>query len=59
MNGRDLKPGDIFKYDGKTWECKSNDGFMLSADNVDKNDMSKSMSWIGSIEKHDVEIVAQ
>lgn len=57
MNGKDLKPGDVFKYNGDIWECTSNDGFMLDAENMDITSPVRSMSWIGSSSAHEVELV--
>ncbi|NCC64610.1 MAG: helicase, partial [Spirochaetia bacterium] len=56
---RNVAVGDVIRFEGKEWRVKSYDGFMLSADNLDANDNQASLSWIGSIDKHDFEVVKQ
>lgn len=55
----DLLAGDIMEYEGKQWRVKSNDGFMLSADNLDENDNNSSLSWIGNVNSHDYTLIAR
>ncbi|MFI3325991.1 MAG: hypothetical protein R3Y35_07430 [Clostridia bacterium] len=53
----ELFVGDIFEYNNKQWKVKSNDGFMLSADNTDENDSDSSLMWVGSIENHNYKVI--
>lgn len=52
-----LMAGDIFEFEGKQYRVESNDGFMLQAENIDPNDMSAGISWIGAIEEHDYTLI--
>lgn len=52
-----LMAGDIFEFEGKQYRVESNDGFMLQAENIDPNDMSVGISWIGTIEEHDYTLI--
>lgn len=52
-----LEVGTIFEFEGKTWKVKSNNGFMLGADNMDQNDPTRSIQWIGRIEDYDHKVI--
>lgn len=45
--------GDKLIFDVGTWCVKSNNGFMLSANNVNKESKRSGISWIGNIESND------
>ena len=55
----DLVAGDVIEYDGKRWEVMSNDGFMLSAENLDKNDRERAFSWVGNIKDYNYTLISR
>lgn len=55
----DLEKGDIFEYEGRKWKVVSNNGFMLGAENVDKNSSTPFFHWIGNIKDHDYVLVSK
>ncbi|BAL01902.1 hypothetical protein OBV_p-00470 (plasmid) [Oscillibacter valericigenes Sjm18-20] len=54
-----LLRGDVIETGGKRWLVKDNNGFMLSADNLDPNDNNASISWIGNIKDHDYTLISR
>jgi hypothetical protein len=55
----DLERGDIFEYEGRKWKVISNDGFMLDAENTDKNSSMPFMNWIGRIKDHEYVLISK
>lgn len=55
----DLVVGDVIEYDGKQWEVVSNNGFMLSAENLDKNDRERAFSWVGNIKDYNYTLISR
>ncbi len=55
--GNYLLKNDVFMYEGETWKCTANNGFIVSADNVNDESINRSIMWIGSAEKHTITIL--
>lgn len=55
--GNYLLKGDVFIYDGETWKCTENNGFIVSADNVNKSSIRNCIMWIGGAEKNKITIL--
>ena len=51
INSKDVKIGQKFKYDGENWICTSNDGFIFSANNLDKTSSRVDIMFIGLTEE--------
>lgn len=52
-----LNVGDVFSYDGKTWEVKSVNGFTLTAKNTIPNDPHEKIQLIGKLENYKYRII--
>lgn len=57
VSSKEVKVNQRFKYDGETWVCTSNDGFIFSAENVNENSNRHDFMFIGMGE--DVELISQ
>ncbi len=55
----DLERGDIFEYEKRKWKVISNDGFMLSAENMNKNSSMPFINWIGRIKDHEYVLISK
>ncbi|WP_143099149.1 hypothetical protein [Anaeromicropila populeti] len=55
----ELIAGDIISFKNKLWRVESNNGFMLSANNLDPNDKHITFSWIGNIIGHEYTLVSR
>ena len=42
-----VEVGDIFENENRQWKCTKNDGFILSAENIDKSDSFNEISLVG------------
>lgn len=54
-NTKEIKVGQKFKHDREEWICTENDGFIFSADNLNKDSLRSSLMFIGGSE--DVELI--
>lgn len=55
MSTKEIKVGQKFKHMGEEWICTSNDGFIFTADCLNKSCSMADMMLVGSEE--DVELV--
>lgn len=55
INSKEIRAGQRFKYDGEEWICTSNDGFIFSADNLNKTSVRTNIMFVGLSE--DVELI--
>ena len=55
IDSRELKVGQRFIHMDKTFICTSNDGFIMTADNVNKEDITSDIMFVGLSEEVELE----